>query len=152
MVGIISPGLNPLTWTLRGTTSLDGGIDHVYDFLAGLNSKFDVLRGHILRQRPIPSLMEVCSKVRLEEDRVNVMKIMTVSATDSVAFNATLDHPSPPNLGRALMSESMSSLQSQPQESSELQSDSNVSSHGVVVQLGTILKSPQPKWQETMRT
>ena len=44
----------------------------------------------MLGQRPIPSLMEVCSKVRLEEDRVNVMKIMTVSATDSVAFNATL--------------------------------------------------------------
>ncbi|TYK11674.1 hypothetical protein E5676_scaffold828G00480 [Cucumis melo var. makuwa] len=29
-------------------------IDRVYDFLAGLNSKFDVVRSRILRQGPVP--------------------------------------------------------------------------------------------------
>ena len=37
-------------------------VDRIYDFLAGLNSKFDIVREHILGQRPIPSLMEVYLK------------------------------------------------------------------------------------------
>ncbi|KAL0536299.1 hypothetical protein IC582_025242 [Cucumis melo] len=47
--------------------------DRVYDFLAGLNPKFDNVCGRILRQRPLPSLMEVCFEVRLEKDRTNAM-------------------------------------------------------------------------------
>ncbi|KAA0046032.1 Beta-galactosidase [Cucumis melo var. makuwa] len=47
--------------------------DRVYDFLAGLNPKFDNVCGRILEQRPLPSLMEVCFEVRLEEDRTNAM-------------------------------------------------------------------------------
>ncbi|KAA0051253.1 Beta-galactosidase [Cucumis melo var. makuwa] len=47
--------------------------DRVYDFLAGLNPKFDTVYGRILGQRPLPSLMEVCFEVRLAEDRTNAM-------------------------------------------------------------------------------
>ncbi|KAL0553894.1 hypothetical protein IC582_007798 [Cucumis melo] len=51
--------------------------DRVYDFLAGLNPKFDNVCGHILGQRPLPSLMEVCFEVRLEEDHTNAMGVLT---------------------------------------------------------------------------
>ncbi|KAA0037943.1 putative mitochondrial protein [Cucumis melo var. makuwa] len=47
--------------------------DRIYDFLAGLNPKFDTVYGRILRQRSLPSLMEVCFEVRLKKDRTNVM-------------------------------------------------------------------------------
>ena len=63
-------------------------IDRVYDFLAGLNSKFDVVRGRVLGQRLIPTLMEVCSEVRLEEDRSIAMKVIATPVTDSVAFSS----------------------------------------------------------------
>ncbi|TYK26874.1 Beta-galactosidase [Cucumis melo var. makuwa] len=43
----------------------------------GLNPKFDNVCGRILRQRPFPSLMEVCFEVRLEEDRTNAMGVLT---------------------------------------------------------------------------
>ena len=43
--------------------------DRIYDFLKGLNFKFDIVCNRILGQRPLPSLMEVCYEVRLEEDR-----------------------------------------------------------------------------------
>ncbi|KAA0060464.1 reverse transcriptase [Cucumis melo var. makuwa] len=33
-------------------------VNRVYDFLVGLNSKFDLVRGRILGQKPIPLLME----------------------------------------------------------------------------------------------
>ncbi|KAA0048797.1 reverse transcriptase [Cucumis melo var. makuwa] len=61
--------------------------DRTYDFLGGLNPKFDIVCGHILGQRPLPSLMEVCYEVRLEEDRTNAMSILTTPAIDSTAFN-----------------------------------------------------------------
>ena len=51
--------------------------DRIYDFLAGLNPKFDTVCGRILRQRPLPSLMEVCFEVRLEEDCTNAMGVLT---------------------------------------------------------------------------
>ena len=63
-------------------------VDHVYDFLASLNSKFDAVRGQILGHRSIPTLMEVCSEVHLEEDRSSAMNIITASVTDFVAFSA----------------------------------------------------------------
>ncbi|KAA0058176.1 Retrovirus-related Pol polyprotein from transposon TNT 1-94 [Cucumis melo var. makuwa] len=62
--------------------------DHVYDFLAGLNPKFDTVCGYILGQRPLPSLMEVCFEVRLEEDRTNAMGVLTIPTIDSAAFSA----------------------------------------------------------------
>ncbi|XP_038904350.1 uncharacterized protein LOC120090704 [Benincasa hispida] len=62
--------------------------DRVYDFLAGLNSKFDAIRSQILGTHPIPSLMEVCSKVHLEEDRSSAMNNPLVSLTNSTAFKA----------------------------------------------------------------
>ena len=41
----------------------------MYVFLAGLNPKFNIVRGRILGQRStIPSLMEVCFEIFLEED------------------------------------------------------------------------------------
>ena len=60
----------------------------MYDFLAGSNSKFDAVPGRILGQRPILTLMEVCSKVLLEEDRFSAMNIITTFVTDSTAFSA----------------------------------------------------------------
>ncbi|KAL0556911.1 hypothetical protein IC582_005428 [Cucumis melo] len=62
-------------------------VDRVYDFLAGLNHKFDNVCGRILRQRPLPSLMEVCFEVRLEEDRTNAMGVLTTPTIDSAAFS-----------------------------------------------------------------
>ncbi|KAA0053629.1 Beta-galactosidase [Cucumis melo var. makuwa] len=52
---------------------------------SGLNPKFDNVCGHILGQRPLPSLMEVCFEVRLEEDRTNAMGVLTTPTmnTDS---------------------------------------------------------------------
>ena len=60
----------------------------IYDFLAGLNSKFDIVHGRILGQRSILSLMEVCSEILLEENRTNAMNSSTISAIDSTAFSA----------------------------------------------------------------
>ena len=65
-------------------------VDRVYDFLAGLNSKFDVMQRRILGKRPIPSLVEVCYEERLEEDRVCAMNITTIFAADAAAFRAKL--------------------------------------------------------------
>ncbi|KAA0052292.1 hypothetical protein E6C27_scaffold207G001230 [Cucumis melo var. makuwa] len=62
--------------------------DRVYDFLAGLNPKFDTVCGRILRQRPLPSLMEVCFEVCLKEDRTNAMGVLTTLTIDSAAFSA----------------------------------------------------------------
>ncbi|KAA0054058.1 uncharacterized protein E5676_scaffold10G00190 [Cucumis melo var. makuwa] len=63
-------------------------VERIYDFLAVLNLKFDIVGGRILRQRPIPSLVEVCYKVRLEEDHTNVISVLTTSTIDSSAFSA----------------------------------------------------------------
>ncbi|KAA0033375.1 protein TIC 100 [Cucumis melo var. makuwa] len=56
--------------------------DLVYDFFARLNPKFDTVCGRILGQRPLPSLMEVCFEVRLEEDRTNAMGVLTTPTID----------------------------------------------------------------------
>ncbi|KAA0037521.1 Beta-galactosidase [Cucumis melo var. makuwa] len=48
---------------------------------------FDVVRGRILGQRPISSLMEVCSEICLEEDRTSAMNISTTPSIDSTAFS-----------------------------------------------------------------
>ena len=68
----------------------DQGRYHVYDFLASLNSKFDVLLGHILGQMPITSFMKVCFEVCLKKDKVSATNIMTISVTDYVAFSVKL--------------------------------------------------------------
>ena len=59
-------------------------IDRIYDFLLGsLNPKFDIVQGRILGQRSIPSLMEVCSEIRLKEDRTSAISI---SATPTIDY------------------------------------------------------------------
>ncbi|KAA0025328.1 cysteine-rich RLK RECEPTOR-like protein kinase [Cucumis melo var. makuwa] len=78
-------------------------VDRVYDFLAGLNPKFDNVCGRILGQRPLPSLMEVCFEVRLEEDRTNVMGVLTTPTIDSAAFSArSSNHDSDKNNGKSI--------------------------------------------------
>ena len=42
----------------------------------------------MLRQKPLPSLMEVCFKVCLEQVRTNVMGILTTLAIDSTTVSA----------------------------------------------------------------
>ncbi|KAA0063331.1 Beta-galactosidase [Cucumis melo var. makuwa] len=77
--------------------------DRVYDFLAGLNPKFDNVCGRILGQRPLPSLMEVCFEVRLEEDRTNAMGVLTTPTIDSAAFSARFsNHDSDKNNGKSI--------------------------------------------------
>ncbi|XP_038887073.1 ABC transporter C family member 2-like [Benincasa hispida] len=61
-------------------------VDRIYDFLTGLNSKFDGVRSRNLGQRSMSSLMEVCSEVRLEEDRTSAMNGTTPNSLDSAAF------------------------------------------------------------------
>ncbi|KAA0041844.1 cleavage stimulation factor subunit 77 isoform X2 [Cucumis melo var. makuwa] len=46
-----------------------------------LNPKFDIVCGLILGQRPLPSLMKVCCKVRLEVDRTKAMSVPTTLET-----------------------------------------------------------------------
>ncbi|KAA0065740.1 DNA-directed RNA polymerases I and III subunit RPAC1 [Cucumis melo var. makuwa] len=53
-----------------------------------LNPKYDIVCSRILSQGPLSSLMEVCHEVRLEEDRTNVMSILTTLTTNSSAFGA----------------------------------------------------------------
>ncbi|KAA0035089.1 Beta-galactosidase [Cucumis melo var. makuwa] len=78
--------------------------DRVYDFLAGLNPKFDNVCGRILGQRPLPSLMEVCFEVRLEEDRTNAMGVLTTPTIDSAAFSArSSKHDSDKNNGKSIL-------------------------------------------------
>ena len=55
-----------------------------------MNSKFDVVQGRIVRQRPIPSLMKVYIEMRLEEDKVRAMNFTVVSTKDSAAFSVKL--------------------------------------------------------------
>ena len=62
-------------------------IDRIYDFLANLNPKFDIVRGHTLGQRPIPSLMEVFSKIHHVEDCTSARSISTTFTTNFAAFN-----------------------------------------------------------------
>ncbi|KAA0036818.1 Cysteine-rich RLK (RECEPTOR-like protein kinase) 8 [Cucumis melo var. makuwa] len=69
----------------------------------GLNPKFDNVCGRILGQRPLPSLMEVCFEVRLEEDRTNAIGVLTTPTIDSAAFSArSSNHDSDKNNGKSI--------------------------------------------------
>ncbi|KAA0054530.1 Beta-galactosidase [Cucumis melo var. makuwa] len=71
--------------------------------LFGLNPKFDNVCGRILGQRTLPSLMEVCFEVRLEEDRTNAMGVLTTPTIDSAAFSArSSNHDSDKNNGKSI--------------------------------------------------
>ncbi|TYK02486.1 Beta-galactosidase [Cucumis melo var. makuwa] len=77
--------------------------DHIYDFLVGLNPKFDTVCGRILIKIPIPSLMEVCFKVCLEEDHSNVMSVLNIPTICSAAFIAqSSNHDSEKNNGKPI--------------------------------------------------
>ncbi|XP_038902431.1 uncharacterized protein LOC120089076 [Benincasa hispida] len=60
-----------------------------YGFLARLNPKFDAVRSRIMGARPVPSLMEVCSGIRLEEDRSNAMNNPVIQLTNFAAFKVS---------------------------------------------------------------
>ncbi|KAA0052085.1 Retrovirus-related Pol polyprotein from transposon TNT 1-94 [Cucumis melo var. makuwa] len=62
-------------------------IDKIYDFLADLSPKFDVVQGRILGERLILYLMEVCYEIYLEEDRASAISISETPTIDSVAFS-----------------------------------------------------------------
>ena len=53
--------------------------ERVFDFLQGLNSDLDEVRGRLLGTKPLPSLREVFAEVRREESRKRVM----LTANDS---------------------------------------------------------------------
>ncbi|KAA0050819.1 Beta-galactosidase [Cucumis melo var. makuwa] len=75
----------------------------IYTAKTGLNPKFDNVCGRILGQRPLPSLMEVCFEVRLEEDRTNAMGVLTTPTIDSAAFSArSSNHDSDKNNGKSI--------------------------------------------------
>ncbi|KAA0063757.1 reverse transcriptase [Cucumis melo var. makuwa] len=60
----------------------------VTSFFNRSQPKFDIVRKHILIQRPIPSLMEVCSKRFALSDHTSAMTSLTNPTIDFVAFNA----------------------------------------------------------------
>ena len=63
--------------------------ERVFEFLAGLNSELDDVRGHILGRRPLPSTREVFAEVRREEQRRRVMlKETKASVTENSALAA----------------------------------------------------------------
>ncbi|KAA0025960.1 Cysteine-rich RLK (RECEPTOR-like protein kinase) 8 [Cucumis melo var. makuwa] len=71
--------------------------------LQDLILKFDTVCGRIFEQRPLPSLMEVCFEVRLEEDCTNAVGVLTTPTIDFVAFSAwSLDHGSDKNNGKPI--------------------------------------------------
>ncbi|KAA0042054.1 myosin-9 isoform X2 [Cucumis melo var. makuwa] len=75
----------------------------IYTAKTGLNPKFDNVCGCILGQKPLPSLMEVCFEVRLEEDRTNPMGVLTTPTIDSAAFSArSSNHDSDKNNGKSI--------------------------------------------------
>ncbi|KAL0536537.1 hypothetical protein IC582_025486 [Cucumis melo] len=77
-------------------------VDREYDFLAEFNPKFDTVCGRILEQRPLPSIMEVCFEVYLEEDRTNAMGGMTTPTIDSAAFSTrSSNHDNDKNNGKS---------------------------------------------------
>ena len=47
--------------------------ERVFEFLAGLNQELDEVRGRILGRKPLPSIREIFSEVRREENRRKVM-------------------------------------------------------------------------------
>ncbi|CAH9061826.1 unnamed protein product [Cuscuta epithymum] len=47
--------------------------DRVFMFLAGVNQNLDDVKGRLLGRRPLPSIREVFSEVRLEENRRKIM-------------------------------------------------------------------------------
>ncbi|TYK05159.1 UBN2_3 domain-containing protein [Cucumis melo var. makuwa] len=77
--------------------------DRVYDFLAGLNHKFDIVCGRIFGHIPLHSLMEVCFEVRLEEDCTNAMGVLTTPTIDSAVFSVqSSNHDSDKNNGKSI--------------------------------------------------
>ncbi|KAA0067137.1 Cysteine-rich RLK (RECEPTOR-like protein kinase) 8 [Cucumis melo var. makuwa] len=75
----------------------------IYTAKIGLNPKFDNVCGRILGQKPLPSLMEVCFKVRLEEDHTNVMGVLTTPTINFAAFSArSSNHDSDKNNGKSI--------------------------------------------------
>ena len=48
--------------------------DRVYVFLAGVNRDLDEVKGRILGRRPLPSIREVFSEIRIEENRRKIMR------------------------------------------------------------------------------
>ncbi|KAA0048512.1 Retrovirus-related Pol polyprotein from transposon 297 family [Cucumis melo var. makuwa] len=79
-------------------------VDWIYDFLASINPKFDIVCGLIHGQKPLSSLMEVCYEVHLEEDRMSAMSVLTTPATDSAVFGARSSiHDSEENNGKSIL-------------------------------------------------
>lgn len=66
----------------------------VYDFLAGLNSKFDQVRVQILGKDKVPSLEETISMIQDEESRRGVMlEAQNLEGSAMVVAKPELSHP-----------------------------------------------------------
>ena len=61
--------------------------DHVYDFLAGLNSNLDKVRGRLSSLKHVPSIEEAFAEVRREESQ---RRVMMGTSCDSKADNSGL--------------------------------------------------------------
>ncbi|KAH9657194.1 retrovirus-related pol polyprotein from transposon RE1 [Citrus sinensis] len=66
--------------------------ERVFEFLAGLSSDLDEVRGRVLGKEPLPSTREVFSYVRREESRKNVM-MGGSSAENSALISVTPEAP-----------------------------------------------------------
>ena len=58
--------------------------ERVFDFLHGLNSDLDEVRGILLGTKPFPSIKEAFAKVRREESRKKVMLTASGSSNNDV--------------------------------------------------------------------
>ncbi|KAA0035039.1 Retrovirus-related Pol polyprotein from transposon TNT 1-94 [Cucumis melo var. makuwa] len=68
-----------------------------------LNPKIDTVCGRILGQIPLPSVMEVCFEVHLEEDRTNAMGVLATPTIDPAAFNTwSSNHDNDKNNGKPI--------------------------------------------------
>lgn len=68
--------------------------DRVYDFLAGLDSGFDQVRGEILRMKPIPGVKECYNLVRRQVQRQTTM-LGTKAMTTGSSMAMVTKSPSP---------------------------------------------------------
>lgn len=66
--------------------------ERIYDFLAGLNSSLDEVRGRILGSKPLPSIDEIFAEVRREEHRKTIMLCSTPSGSSDASALVAM-HP-----------------------------------------------------------
>ncbi|KAA0048807.1 Beta-galactosidase [Cucumis melo var. makuwa] len=112
-------------------------VDRIYDFLVGLNPKFDVVRGHILERGPLPVAMTSTMENQFLSMSIAKKQWHTKEQCWKLHGSPSGGKKRPSNdkqnIGRAYVSESAGP--SQPPDSHRNQIDHNPTTFGVIVQL-----------------